>query len=142
MPPDSEWDAISLNYTSGTTGNPKGVVYHHRGAYLNAIANSCVWGMKKHPIYLWTLPMFHCNGWCFPCLIFNTIDEIISSKKVLVTDINQNNYFFENSKINLKINEIVGKEVFVDFEDSFFGNKNNDPALRGSGICIVRDIIL
>ena len=69
LPPDSEWDAISLNYTSGTTGNPKGVVYHHRGAYLNAIANSCVWGMKKHPIYLWTLPMFHCNGWCFPWTI-------------------------------------------------------------------------
>jgi fatty-acyl-CoA synthase len=64
--PNSEWDALSLNYTSGTTGNPKGVVYHHRGAYLNAIGNSTVWGMKKHPIYLWTLPMFHCNGWCFP----------------------------------------------------------------------------
>jgi fatty-acyl-CoA synthase len=67
--PNSEWDALSLNYTSGTTGNPKGVVYHHRGAYLNAIGNSTVWGMKKHPIYLWTLPMFHCNGWCFPWTI-------------------------------------------------------------------------
>jgi fatty-acyl-CoA synthase len=67
--PQSEWDALSLNYTSGTTGNPKGVVYHHRGAYLNAIGNSLVWGMKKHPIYLWTLPMFHCNGWCFPWTI-------------------------------------------------------------------------
>ena len=67
--PVSEWDALSLNYTSGTTGNPKGVVYHHRGAYLNAIGNSTVWGMKKHPIYLWTLPMFHCNGWCFPWTI-------------------------------------------------------------------------
>ena len=67
--PDNEWDAISLNYTSGTTGNPKGVVYHHRGAYLNSIANSSVWGMKKHPVYLWTLPMFHCNGWCFPWTI-------------------------------------------------------------------------
>jgi fatty-acyl-CoA synthase len=67
--PDSEWDALALNYTSGTTGNPKGVVYHHRGAYLNAIGNSTVWGMKKHPIYLWTLPMFHCNGWCFPWTI-------------------------------------------------------------------------
>ncbi len=61
-----EWDAIALNYTSGTTGNPKGVVYHHRGAYLNAVANSLVWAMPHHPVYLWTLPMFHCNGWCFP----------------------------------------------------------------------------
>ncbi|WP_297310582.1 acyl-CoA synthetase [Neptuniibacter sp.] len=61
-----EWNAITLNYTSGTTGNPKGVVYHHRGAYLNAISNSISWGMVQHPVYLWTLPMFHCNGWCFP----------------------------------------------------------------------------
>ena len=65
-PPDDEWRAISLNYTSGTTGNPKGVVYHHRGAYLNALGNIQVWGMTPHPVYLWTLPMFHCNGWCFP----------------------------------------------------------------------------
>src|SRR6185295_1502073 len=64
-PPDDEWDAISLNYTSGTTGNPKGVVYHHRGAYLNALSNIVSWGMPPHPVYLWTLPMFHCNGWCF-----------------------------------------------------------------------------
>ncbi|HEX2466394.1 MAG TPA: AMP-binding protein, partial [Thermoanaerobaculia bacterium] len=65
-PPGDEWDAISLNYTSGTTGNPKGVVYHHRGAYLNAIGNVLSWNLPKHPVYLWTLPMFHCNGWCFP----------------------------------------------------------------------------
>ncbi len=64
--PGDEWDAISLNYTSGTTGNPKGVVYHHRGAYLNAISNVVGWNMGHHPRYLWTLPMFHCNGWCFP----------------------------------------------------------------------------
>jgi fatty-acyl-CoA synthase len=64
--PDDEWDAISLNYTSGTTGNPKGVVYHHRGAALMAYANSIHAGMAKHCVYLWTLPMFHCNGWCFP----------------------------------------------------------------------------
>jgi len=63
-PPD-EWDAIALNYTSGTTGNPKGVVYHYRGAYLNAVNNVLDWSMPKHPVYLWTLPMFHCNGWCF-----------------------------------------------------------------------------
>jgi fatty-acyl-CoA synthase len=64
--PDDEWDAISLNYTSGTTGDPKGVVYHHRGAYLLAIGNVLTGSMRKHCVYLWTLPMFHCNGWCFP----------------------------------------------------------------------------
>ena len=64
--PDDEWDAISLNYTSGTTGNPKGVVYHHRGAALMAYTNTIHAGMGKHAVYLWTLPMFHCNGWCFP----------------------------------------------------------------------------
>ncbi|MFU0505025.1 acyl-CoA synthetase [Pseudaminobacter sp. NGMCC 1.201702] len=64
--PDDEWDAISLNYTSGTTGNPKGAVYHHRGAALMAYANTIHAGMGKHCVYLWTLPMFHCNGWCFP----------------------------------------------------------------------------
>ncbi len=64
--PDDEWDAISLNYTSGTTGDPKGVVYHHRGAYLLAMGNVLTCGMRQHPVYLWTLPMFHCNGWCFP----------------------------------------------------------------------------
>jgi fatty-acyl-CoA synthase len=65
MPAD-EWDAISLNYTSGTTGNPKGVVYHHRGAAMMCYSNALATGMGQHPIYLWTLPMFHCNGWCFP----------------------------------------------------------------------------
>jgi 3-(methylthio)propionyl---CoA ligase len=67
--PDDEWDAISLNYTSGTTGDPKGVVYHHRGAYLLAIGNVLTGSMDKHSVYLWTLPMFHCNGWCFPWTI-------------------------------------------------------------------------
>ncbi|WP_423933908.1 acyl-CoA synthetase [Comamonas sp. 23] len=64
--PGDEWDAIALNYTSGTTGNPKGVVYHHRGAAVNAISNVLEWDMPKFAVYLWTLPMFHCNGWCFP----------------------------------------------------------------------------
>ncbi len=64
--PQDEWDAIALNYTSGTTGDPKGVVYHHRGAYLLAMGNIVTGGMGQHPVYLWTLPMFHCNGWCFP----------------------------------------------------------------------------
>jgi fatty-acyl-CoA synthase len=67
--PGDEWDAIALNYTSGTTGNPKGVVYHHRGAAINAISNILEWDLPKHPVYLWTLPMFHCNGWCFPWTI-------------------------------------------------------------------------
>ena len=66
QPPGDEWDAIALNYTSGTTGNPKGVVYHHRGAYLNALGNQIAQAIPPHPVYLWTLPMFHCNGWCFP----------------------------------------------------------------------------
>ncbi len=64
--PDDEWDAVSLNYTSGTTGRPKGVVYHHRGAYLLAMGNVLAGALPRHPVYLWTLPMFHCNGWCFP----------------------------------------------------------------------------
>ncbi len=64
--PADEWDAIALNYTSGTTGDPKGVVYHHRGAHLNAVSNILNWSMPQHAVYLWTLPMFHCNGWCFP----------------------------------------------------------------------------
>jgi fatty-acyl-CoA synthase len=64
--PADEWQAICLNYTSGTTGNPKGVVYHHRGAAINAVSNILDWDINRHPVYLWTLPMFHCNGWCFP----------------------------------------------------------------------------
>ena len=67
--PDDEWDALALNYTSGTTGRPKGVVYSHRGAWANAVNNVVTWEMPHHPIYLWTLPLFHCNGWCFPWTI-------------------------------------------------------------------------
>lgn len=66
QPPSDEWNAIALNYTSGTTGNPKGVVTHHRGAYLNAASNALAWNLPEGAVYLWTLPMFHCNGWCFP----------------------------------------------------------------------------
>lgn len=66
---EDEWQSIALNYTSGTTGRPKGVLYHHRGAYLNALGNQHTWSMGRHPVYLWTLPMFHCNGWCFPWTI-------------------------------------------------------------------------
>lgn len=80
--PDDEWDAISLNYTSGTTGNPKGVVYHHRGAYLNAISNTVGWNMGHHARYLWTLPMFHCNGWCFPWTISAIIGTHVCLRQV------------------------------------------------------------
>ena len=81
MPAD-EWDAVSLNYTSGTTGNPKGVVYHHRGAHQNAIGNILEWSMPKHSIYLWTLPMFHCNGWCFPWTIAANAGTHVCLRKV------------------------------------------------------------
>jgi len=80
--PADEWDAIALNYTSGTTGDPKGVVYHHRGAYLNALGNILVWGLKMHPVYLWTLPMFHCNGWCFPWTITAQAGTHVCLRKV------------------------------------------------------------
>ncbi|MGB1250482.1 MAG: acyl-CoA synthetase [Candidatus Promineifilaceae bacterium] len=86
MPAD-EWQAITLNYTSGTTGNPKGVVYHHRGAYLNAISNVVGWDLAKHPVYLWTLPMFHCNGWCFPWTLAAVTGTSICLRKVDVNDI-------------------------------------------------------
>src|SRR5262245_18668691 len=82
QPPADEWDAIALNYTSGTTGNPKGVVYHHRGAYLNAVSNILVWAMPHHPVYLWTLPMFHCNGWCFPWTVPAQIGVNVCLRKV------------------------------------------------------------
>jgi fatty-acyl-CoA synthase len=85
--PANEWDAISLNYTSGTTGNPKGVVYHHRGAYLNAMSNIVSWEMGRHPNYLWTLPMFHCNGWCFPWSIAAAAGTSISLRHVRDQDI-------------------------------------------------------
>jgi len=81
-PPADEWDAIALNYTSGTTGNPKGVVYHHRGAYLNAVSNILVWALPQHPVYLWTLPMFHCNGWCFPWTIAAMAGTHVCLRKV------------------------------------------------------------
>ncbi|WP_250655385.1 acyl-CoA synthetase [Alkalimarinus coralli] len=80
--PENEWDAISLNYTSGTTGDPKGVVYHYRGAYLNAVSNVMSWNMGSHPVYLWTLPMFHCNGWCFPWSIAAASGTSVSLRQV------------------------------------------------------------
>jgi len=80
--PEDEWDAIALNYTSGTTGNPKGVVYHHRGAHLNAVNEILTWGMPRHAVYLWTLPMYHCNGWCFPWTIAALAGTNVCLRKV------------------------------------------------------------
>ncbi len=84
---EDEWDAITLNYTSGTTGDPKGVVYHYRGAYLNAVSNVMSWNMEDHPAYLWTLPMFHCNGWCFPWSIAAKAGVSVSLRHVVAEDI-------------------------------------------------------
>jgi fatty-acyl-CoA synthase len=85
--PNDEWDAIALSYTSGTTGNPKGVVTHHRGAYLNAVSNILAGGLGQHPVYLWTLPMFHCNGWCFPWTIAASAGVNVCLRKVEPTKI-------------------------------------------------------
>ena len=85
--PSDEWNAIALNYTSGTTGNPKGVVSHHRGAYMNAVGNVLTWGMQRHPSYLWTLPMFHCNGWCFPWTIAAQAGTNVCLRKVEAKEI-------------------------------------------------------
>lgn len=82
-----EWQSLALNYTSGTTGKPKGVVYHHRGAYLNAIGNSLAWGMTAQSVYLWTLPMFHCNGWCFPWTITLLGGTHVCLREVVASDI-------------------------------------------------------
>ncbi|MBU6468450.1 MAG: acyl-CoA synthetase [Betaproteobacteria bacterium] len=85
--PEDEWSAICLNYTSGTTGNPKGVVYHHRGAALNALSNILEWDMPKHPIYLWTLPLFHCNGWCFAWTLAARAGVNVCLRRVEATEI-------------------------------------------------------
>ena len=85
--PDDEWDAIALNYTSGTTGNPKGVVYHHRGAAANAVSNILEWDMPKHPVYLWTLPIFHCNGWCFAWTVAARAGVNVCLRKVAAPEI-------------------------------------------------------
>ncbi|HYL70585.1 MAG TPA: AMP-binding protein, partial [Candidatus Dormibacteraeota bacterium] len=85
--PQDEWDAIAVSYTSGTTGNPKGVVTHHRGAYLNAVSNAAIWSMPHFPRYLWTLPMFHCNGWCFPWTVAMLAGTHVCLRKVEVRSI-------------------------------------------------------
>jgi len=85
--PDDEWQAIALNYTSGTTGNPKGVVYHHRGAFLNAMGNSKMFGLDRNAVYLWTLPMFHCNGWCFTWTVTEVAGTHVCLRGVVPKDI-------------------------------------------------------
>ena len=85
--PDDEWNAIALSYTSGTTGNPKGVVTHHRGAYLNAVSNILAGNLGQHPVYLWTLPMFHCNGWCFPWTVAAAAGVNVCLRKVEPTQL-------------------------------------------------------
>ncbi len=85
--PADEWQAITLNYTSGTTGDPKGVVYHHRGAYLNAVGNALVWDLPDAPVYLWTLPMFHCNGWCFPWTVTMKGGTHVCLRRVTAEDV-------------------------------------------------------
>jgi fatty-acyl-CoA synthase len=86
--PADEFDAIALNYTSGTTGKPKGVVLHHRGAWMTAVSNCMVWAMPHQPVYLWTLPMFHCNGWCFPWTV-----AALGGTHVCLRDVNAESVF-------------------------------------------------
>ncbi|HWM45951.1 MAG TPA: acyl-CoA synthetase [Xanthobacteraceae bacterium] len=104
--PDDEWDAITLNYTSGTTGDPKGVVYHHRGAYLLAVGNIVTCGMDKHPVYLWTLPMFHCNGWCFPWSI-----SVVAGTHVCLRQVRAAAMF--NAIANHKVTHLCGAPIVM-----------------------------
>ena len=119
---EDEWFPISLSYTSGTTGEPKGVVTHHRGAYLNSISNHLIWNMKKNPVYLWTLPMFHCNGWCFPWTIAalsgtNICLRKIDSKEIfrLIKKYNISNLCGTAVIINMLINEGTKLDHKVEF---------------------------
>ncbi|MBN0989021.1 acyl-CoA synthetase [Amphritea pacifica] len=118
--PADEWDAITLNYTSGTTGDPKGVVYHHRGAYLNAVSNIVSWDMGQHPVYLWTLPMFHCNGWCFPWSIAAAAGTSVSLRHVRADII------FEQIK-EQQVNHFCGAPIVLNM-------LNSAPAAMKAGI--------
>ena len=103
---ENEWETISINYTSGTTGNPKGVAYHYRGAYLNALGNILEWDMESHPIYLWTLPMFHCNGWCFPWTIAAKAGTNICLRKVTAKGM-------YSSIANQSVNHLCGAPIVL-----------------------------
>ena len=104
--PNDEWDAISINYTSGTTGDPKGVVYHHRGAYLLAQGNALTASMKKQAVYLWTLPMFHCNGWCFPWTI-----SAISGTHVCLRDVRAEDIW--NAILEHRVSHMCGAPIVM-----------------------------
>jgi len=106
--PADEWDTISINYTSGTTGNPKGVVYHYRGAYLNAVGNTLEWNMAAHPTYLWTLPMFHCNGWCFPWTVAAKAGTNVCIRKVTAANI-------YNSIADNGVDHLCGAPIVLSF---------------------------
>ena len=115
--PADEWESIALNYTSGTTGNPKGVVYHHRGAYLNSIGNTLVWEMPMNPKYLWTLPMFHCNGWCFPW----TITERAGTHVCLRQPIGE---LIVNAILNHNVTHLCGAPIIMQMiADHLINNK-------------------
>ena len=118
--PADEWQSICLNYTSGTTGNPKGVVYHHRGAYLDAVCNVMAWGMGLHPVYLWTLPMFHCNGWCFPWSIAAAVGVSVALRHVRADAI------FDSIREN-KVNHFCGAPTVMNM-------LSNAPAELRTGI--------
>jgi fatty-acyl-CoA synthase len=106
--PGDEWDAISLNYTSGTTGNPKGVVFHHRGATLAAYGNATQWAMGMHPTYLWTLPMFHCNGWCFPWTL-----SLVAGTSICLRRVNAKNIF--DSLVENDVTHLCGAPIIMQF---------------------------
>jgi fatty-acyl-CoA synthase len=106
--PADEWDAISLNYTSGTTGNPKGVVFHHRGATMSAYGNATQWAMGTHPTYLWTLPMFHCNGWCFPWTL-----ALVAGTSVCLRRVNAKNIF--DSLVEHDVTHMCGAPIIMQF---------------------------
>ncbi len=124
--PNDEWDTISINYTSGTTGNPKGVVYHYRGAYLNGIGNTLEWNMGAHPIYLWTLPMFHCNGWCFPWTIAAKAGTNVCIRKVNAANI-------YNSIADHGANYLCGAPIVL----SFMINATDDERRPFNHLCKV-----
>jgi fatty-acyl-CoA synthase len=118
--PEDEWDAISVGYTSGTTGDPKGVVSHHRGAYLLAQGNAMVASMPKHSVYLWTLPMFHCNGWCFPWTMSAIIGTHVCLRQVRAEPI------WQSIKTH-KVSHLCGAPIVMSIILSFENQQDYKP---------------